>query len=148
MKYSVVIPVFNSQAIVGETVDRTCAFFEGEGLDYELLLVNDASRDGSWGIIQQKAEANPKIIAIDLLRNSGQHSANYCGFQHSTGDYVVTMDDDLQNPPEEIKHLIAKAAEVISCRGAISALSFTLSASQAGPLKTSAVMGVASPRST
>lgn len=111
MKYSVVIPVFNSQAIVGETVDRTCAFFEGAGLDYELLLVNDASRDGSWGIIQQKAEANPKIIAIDLLRNSGQHSANYCGFQHSTGDYVVTMDDDLQNPPEEIKHLIAKAAD-------------------------------------
>lgn len=111
MKYSVVIPVFNSQAIVGETVDRTVAFFEREGLDYELILVNDASRDGSWEVIRQKAETNQKVIAIDLLRNSGQHSANYCGFQHSTGDYLVTMDDDLQNPPEEIKHLIAKAAE-------------------------------------
>ena len=53
MKYSVVIPVFNSQAIVGETVDRTCAFFESEGLDYELLLVNDASRDGSWEVIER-----------------------------------------------------------------------------------------------
>lgn len=111
MKYSVVIPVFNSEAIVGETIDRTCAFFEGQGLDYELLLVNDASRDGSWDVIRQKAESNPRVIAIDLLRNSGQHSANYCGFQHSTGDYVVTMDDDLQNPPEEIQHLIDKAAE-------------------------------------
>ncbi len=111
MKYSVVIPVFNSHAIVGETVDRTVAFFEREGLDYELLLVNDASRDGSWEVIRGKAQANPKVIAIDLLRNSGQHSANYCGFQQATGDYVVTMDDDLQNPPEEIIHLISKAAE-------------------------------------
>ncbi len=111
MKYSVVIPVFNSEAIVGRTIDRTCAFFEAQGLDYELLLVNDASRDGSWDVIRQKAESNPRVIAIDLLRNSGQHSANYCGFQHSTGDYVVTMDDDLQNPPEEIQHLIDKAAE-------------------------------------
>jgi glycosyltransferase involved in cell wall biosynthesis len=111
MKYSVVIPVFNSEAIVGETIDRTCAFFEGQGLDYELLLVNDASRDGSWDVIRQKAESNPRVIAIDLLRNSGQHSANYCGFERSTGDYVVTMDDDLQNPPEEIRHLIDKAAE-------------------------------------
>ena len=105
MKYSVVIPVFNSEAIVGETIDRTCAFFEGQGLDYELLLVNDASRDGSWDVIRQKAESNPRVIAIDLLRNSGQHSANYCGFQHSTGDYVVTMDDDLQNKRYNISTL-------------------------------------------
>ena len=110
-KYSVVIPVFNSEAIVGDTIDRTCAFFDAQGLDLELILVNDGSRDRSWQVIAEKARQDPRIVAIDLLRNRGQHTANYCGFQHATGDFVVTMDDDLQNPPEEIAHLIGKAAE-------------------------------------
>jgi len=111
LKYSVVIPVFNSEAIVGDTIDRTRAFFDEHELDFELILVNDGSRDRSWDTIAAKAREDARIIAIDLLRNSGQHTANYCGIQHATGDYLVTMDDDLQNPPEEIVHLIAKAAE-------------------------------------
>jgi len=119
MKYSVVIPVFNSQDVVGETVNRTVAFFRGEGLACEILLVNDGSHDGSWDVIKHKVHEYREVVAIDLLRNYGQHVANLCGFSHATGDYVITMDDDLQNPPEEIKKLIDKAAEgydlVIGC---------------------------------
>lgn len=111
LKYSVVIPVFNSQAIVGDTVDRTVAFFESQGFGYEIVLVNDGSRDGSWEVIKGKALANPHVKAINLLRNYGQHNANICGFRHTTGDYVITMDDDGQNPPEEILPLIQKARE-------------------------------------
>lgn len=111
MKYSVVIPVYNSAPIVGETIDRTVSFFDRAGYDYELILVNDGSRDPSWEIISQKALQNPRIISINLLRNYGQHAANLCGFRASTGDYVVTMDDDLQNPPEEIERLINAAGD-------------------------------------
>ena len=110
-KYSVVIPVFNSEKIVGETIDRTVAFFRREGLEFELIMVNDGSFDGSWGVIQKKAHEYREVTAVNLLRNYGQHAANLCGFRQSQGDYVITMDDDLQNPPEEIKKLIEKAAE-------------------------------------
>ncbi|MHC4639929.1 MAG: glycosyltransferase [Planctomycetota bacterium] len=86
LKYSAVIPVFNSEDIVGATIDRTVDFFERHNLDYELILVNDGSRDSSWSVVCRKASANPKIVAIDLLRNYGQHTANFCGFQHAAGD--------------------------------------------------------------
>ena len=111
LKYSVVIPVYNSEKIVGETVARTRAFFEKSKLDFEIILVNDASPDGSWRVISALARADRRIKAISLLRNYGQHNANLCGFRHASGDRLVTMDDDLQNPPEEIAHLIAKADE-------------------------------------
>ncbi|MHC4060336.1 MAG: glycosyltransferase family 2 protein [Planctomycetota bacterium] len=111
LKYSAVIPVFNSEHIVGTTIDRTVDFFERHRLDYEIILVNDGSRDSSWSVVCRKASASPKIVAIDLLRNYGQHTANFCGFQHAAGDYVITLDDDMQNPPEEIIHLIDKAKE-------------------------------------
>lgn len=111
VKYSVVIPVYNSADIVGTTIDRTVDLFEKNNWDYEMILVNDKSHDSSWEVVSQKALANPNIVAIDLLRNYGQHTANFCGFQHATGDYVITLDDDLQNPPEEIVHLINKAKE-------------------------------------
>jgi glycosyltransferase involved in cell wall biosynthesis len=111
MKYSVVIPVYNSERIVGETIARTRAFFESKKLDFEIILVNDASPDGSWKVISDAARADARIKAVNLLRNYGQHNANLCGFRLASGDWLVTMDDDLQNPPEEIAHLIGKAAE-------------------------------------
>jgi len=104
--YSVVIPVFNSEAIVGETIDRVVSFFDEAGLRFELVLVNDGSRDGSWNLIKQRALADARIVALSLLRNSGQHHANLAGFRETTGDYVITMDDDLQNPPDQIEVLI------------------------------------------
>src|SRR5262245_21027677 len=107
--YSIVVPVYNSAEIVGETVDRIVAVFEGAGLRYELVLVNDGSRDSSWDVIAEKARSNPHLIALNLLRNSGQHQANLAGLRESSGDYVITMDDDLQNPPEEALRLIDAA---------------------------------------
>ena len=110
-KYSVVIPVYNSGNIVGETIERTVAFFQQRDLDYELILVNDGSKDKSWHVICEKARSNPAILGINLIRNYGQHTATLCGFRHASGEYVITLDDDLQNPPEEIIHLINKAQE-------------------------------------
>ena len=110
-KYSVVIPVFNSEAIIATTVQRTMEFFEGHQLQYEIVLVNDGSSDGSWATIKQLAMNNPTVKSINLLKNYGQQNANLCGFHMSRGDWIITMDDDLQNPPEEIEKLINKANE-------------------------------------
>ncbi|MEW6355020.1 MAG: glycosyltransferase family 2 protein [Planctomycetota bacterium] len=110
-KYSVVIPVYNSEGIVGTTIDRACAFFEKHGFDYEIILVNDGSRDGSWEVVRDKARGNPRLIAMNLLHNYGQHTAVLCGLRKSAGDYVITLDDDMQNPPEEMIRLIEKAKE-------------------------------------
>jgi glycosyltransferase involved in cell wall biosynthesis len=107
--YSVVIPVFNSESIVAETIARTVAFFESHNLSFELILVNDASTDGSWDVLVAAAQRYPEVRALNLLRNYGQHSANLAGLRRTRGDYVITMDDDLQNPPEEIIHLIGEA---------------------------------------
>jgi glycosyltransferase involved in cell wall biosynthesis len=107
--YSVVVPVFNSADLVGHTVDRIVEVFEQAGLSYQLVLVNDGSRDGSWEVIAGKARANPRVVAINLLQNYGQHHANVAGFREATGDFVITMDDDLQNPPEEALVLIDEA---------------------------------------
>jgi glycosyltransferase involved in cell wall biosynthesis len=110
-RYSVVVPVFNSERIVGHTVDRIIEVFEAADLDYELILVNDGSSDGSWRVIADKACALPHVTALNLLRNYGQHRANLAGFRESTGDYVITLDDDLQNPPDQALLLIERAME-------------------------------------
>jgi glycosyltransferase involved in cell wall biosynthesis len=107
--YSVVIPVFNSADIVGDTIDRTVAFFREHGLTFEIVCVNDGSRDDSWQVLEAKAAQHREIVPINLLRNYGQHNANLCGFRHARGDWVVTIDDDLQNPPEEILKLLVEA---------------------------------------
>lgn len=109
--YSVVIPVYNSQDLVGATIDRVVEVFESAGLRYQVVLVNDGSRDGSWDVIAERARTSPHVVALDLLRNYGQHHANLAGLRESTGDYVITMDDDLQNPPDQALLLIEKALE-------------------------------------
>ena len=110
-KYSVVIPVYNSSGIVGHVIDQTKSFFEKKQWDYEIILVNDGSRDQSWNVISQYAARDSHIVAVNLMRNYGQHTAVYCGFKYSSGDYVITIDDDLQNPPREIIHLVEKVKE-------------------------------------
>ena len=109
--YTAVIPVFNSAEILGETIAQTVRFFEEQQLEYELVLVNDGSVDSSWEVIRDNAAKNSRIVGINLLRNYDQHTANLCGLQNATGDYVITLDDDLQNPPQEIAHLIQTARE-------------------------------------
>ncbi|MGZ4446189.1 MAG: glycosyltransferase family 2 protein [Nocardioides sp.] len=108
-RYSVVIPVYNSERIVGTTVDRVVETFTAAGLDHEVVLVNDGSTDRSWEVIAEKARTIPQVVALDLLKNYGQHHANLAGLRESTGDYVITMDDDLQNPPDQALLLIDAA---------------------------------------
>ncbi len=107
--YTVVIPVYESEAVVGDSVDRVVEVFETAGLSYEIVLVNDGSRDGSWDVIAGRARNNPHIVAVNLLRNYGQHSANLAGLREAKGDYVITMDDDGQNPPDQVLLLIDEA---------------------------------------
>ncbi|NOH04656.1 MAG: glycosyltransferase family 2 protein [Chloroflexi bacterium] len=107
-KYTIVIPVYNSSSIIGKVVEHTVKFFEQHSWNYEIILINDGSRDQSWSVISEQASRYPYITAINLMRNYGQHTAVYCGFKYSSGDYVITIDDDFQNPPEEIIHLIEK----------------------------------------
>jgi glycosyltransferase involved in cell wall biosynthesis len=109
--YSIVIPVYNSSRIVGETVDRVLQVFGEAGLRHELILVNDGSPDSSWDVIAAKAAEHPNVTALDLLHNYGQHYANTAGLRESTGDYVITMDDDLQNPPDQALVLIDAAMQ-------------------------------------
>jgi glycosyltransferase involved in cell wall biosynthesis len=107
--YSIVIPVFNSVGVVDATVDRVTEVFEEAGLRHQVVLVNDGSRDGSWEVIADRARRSPGVVALNLLRNYGQHHANLAGMREATGDYVITMDDDLQNPPDQALLLIEKA---------------------------------------
>ena len=107
--YSVVIPVYNSESIVGDTLEQVAAFFEERGLSYEIIAVNDGSRDRSWEVVKDRALHNPNITALNLLHNYGQHNANLAGFREARGDYLITMDDDLQNPPDQIMVLIDEA---------------------------------------
>ena len=107
--YSVVIPVYNSEDLVGTTVETVIEVLAGEALSYEVILVNDGSRDGSWDVIADLAQRLPHVVALNLLRNYGQHHANLAALRESKGDYVITMDDDGQNPPGEVLKLIDEA---------------------------------------
>ena len=108
-RYSIVIPVYNSEQIVATTVDEVVRVFTEHGLEHEVILVNDGSPDDSWSVIADKARTTPNVVALDLLHNYGQHYANLAGLRESTGDYVITMDDDLQNPPDQALLLIDEA---------------------------------------
>lgn len=107
--YSIVIPVYNSEQIVGDTVDRVVEVFTRAGLRFELILVNDGSPDDSWSVISERASRHEQVVALDLMRNYGQHYANLAGLTEARGDYVITMDDDLQNPPDQALVLIDAA---------------------------------------
>ncbi|WP_342325428.1 undecaprenyl-phosphate 4-deoxy-4-formamido-L-arabinose transferase [Kosakonia sp. BYX6] len=111
-KVSVVIPVYNEQESLPELIRRTTASCEQLAVEYEILLVDDGSSDDSAQLLTEAAEQpGSHIVAVMLNRNYGQHSAIMAGFNHVTGDLIITLDADLQNPPEEIPRLVAKANE-------------------------------------
>ena len=106
-----VVPVYNSELSLRELVHRL-----GEALPpctaaYEAILVNDGSRDGSWAVVRALTHELPWVRGIDLMRNYGQHNALLAGIRAARHEVVVTMDDDLQNPPEEIPRLLEELAE-------------------------------------
>lgn len=109
-KISVVIPVFNEQESLPALIRRTQAACQQTGKDFEILLIDDGSSDDSASMITMAAETQDSpIVAILLNRNYGQHSAIMAGFSNVTGDLIITLDADLQNPPEEIPRLVAAA---------------------------------------
>lgn len=105
MKLSIVIPVFNSEKIINHTVEEIFKTLT-DNYEFELILINDGSSDNSGEIIHQIAKENENVIAISLLKNYGQHTAILCGIKNSSGDYIINMDDDLQNPPSELPKMI------------------------------------------
>ncbi len=110
--YSVVVPVYNSQYTLRELFERLHKVFNSISKTYEVIFVNDCSRDGSWQVLETLQKDFPEqVVAIHLSRNFGQHNALMCGFNHVKGDFVITIDDDLQIPPEEILKLITRQAE-------------------------------------
>lgn len=108
---SVVVPVYNSETSLPELVARLGEVLPALTNRYELILVNDASPDNSWEIIQSLADAHPWVRGINLMRNYGQHNALLCGVRAARCEVVITMDDDLQHPPEELPKLIGKLAQ-------------------------------------
>jgi len=108
---SVVIPVYNSEANLDDLITRLATVLNGSGGEFEVLLVDDGSRDSSWAAICSLALANSWVRGIHLMRNYGQHNALLCGLRSARYAITVTMDDDLQHPPEEIPTLTAKINE-------------------------------------
>lgn len=107
MKISIVVPVYNAGKVLLELQDRIESTFAGTSYTYEIVFVDDYSRDDSWEVIKELKKKFPgKIHGVRFARNFGQHNAIFCGLHYSIGDFVVTMDDDLQNPPEEILKLL------------------------------------------
>lgn len=108
---SVVVPVYNSAQTLASLVERVARTLEPAAGDYEIVFVNDGSRDASWDAVRVLAGDNPFVHGINLMRNYGQHNALLCGIRAARYGVIVTMDDDLQNPPEEIPRLLEKLAE-------------------------------------
>jgi glycosyltransferase involved in cell wall biosynthesis len=108
---SVVVPVYNSAATVSKLARRIEEAVAPIGVPYELVLVNDGSRDDSWPCIVDVARHDSRVRGLNLARNYGQHNALLAGIRAARHAVVVTLDDDLQNPPEEIPKLLAKLEE-------------------------------------
>lgn len=108
---SIVVPVYNSEAILPELISRLGNVLPGLAKRFEVILVNDGSRDGSWGVVCELEAKYTWVYGINLMRNYGQHNALLCGIRAAKYKVIVTMDDDLQNPPEEIPKLLNKLAE-------------------------------------
>jgi len=103
---SVIVPVYNSEASISELVNRIDRAMSAEEKTFEIILVNDGSHDCSWNVICDSFKSHHNIRGINLLRNYGQHNALLCGVRAANGLLCVTMDDDLQHPPEELPRLL------------------------------------------
>jgi glycosyltransferase involved in cell wall biosynthesis len=108
---SAVCPVFNGEASLGELYHRLVSALSLVAAEYEIVFVNDQSSDKSWKIIASLAAQDPRVHGIDLMRNYGQHNALLCGIRAARFDTIVTLDDDLQHPPEEIAKLLERLDE-------------------------------------
>ena len=106
LAWLIVIPVFNEADNLPTLYERVTKTMEGIGRSYELILVDDGSRDATEKILRDLWSKDGRIRKIRFLRNFGQHPAVIAGFERARGDFIVTLDADLQNPPEEIPKLL------------------------------------------
>ncbi|UNK48889.1 glycosyltransferase family 2 protein [Lysobacter sp. S4-A87] len=103
---SVVVPVYAGASALAELAQRTATSMSTAGLTHELILVDDRGDPRAWPMICEIARSRPEVRGIRLGRNFGQHAATACGIAHARGEWVVTMDDDLEHPPEAIPKLV------------------------------------------
>ncbi len=103
---SILIPVFNSEHTLDDLVSRLYQVLPKVSSTFEIILVNDGSRDQSWEKIKSLGQRHSYVHGINLMRNYGQHNALLCGLREAHNEIVITLDDDLQNPPEEISKLL------------------------------------------
>lgn len=108
---SVIVPCYNSAETLPLLIKRLIPVLEARQAAYEIVLVDDGSSDVTWQAIQVLAAQYSTVLGFTLMRNSGQHNALLCGIRAAQHDVIVTLDDDLQNPPEEIPRLLAKLDE-------------------------------------
>lgn len=105
--YSVCIPVYNSEKTLEDLYTRISSVFKAITDNYEIILVDDGSRDSSWEIMKKLHTKDQRVKVVSLTKNFGQHNALMCAFNFVRGEKIITMDDDLQHPPEEIPKLIS-----------------------------------------
>jgi glycosyltransferase involved in cell wall biosynthesis len=111
LSISVVVPVYNGEKSIRPLIKRLAASLPAIAAQFEVILVNDNSPDQSWVLINELHDEYPFVRGIRLMRNYGQHNATLCGVRAAVYPVIVTMDDDLQHPPEEIHKLIEKLVE-------------------------------------
>jgi len=111
VRVSTVVPVFNEERSLPELHRRIAAALDGAGMEFEALYVDDGSRDGSVRVLRDIADRDPRAVIVVLNRNYGQHAAIFAGMAESQGRTVVTLDADLQNPPEEIPAVVRRVEE-------------------------------------
>ena len=117
---SVIVPVYNEEAGLPALFDRLYAALDAFGASYEVVFINDGSRDRSAAVLREQWQRRPDVTRVILLAaNAGQHMAIMAGFENCRGDVIVTLDADLQNPPEEIGKLVDKVREGYDCVGSI-----------------------------
>ena len=112
MNYSIIIPVYNGEFTVEPLFKRLYTFFLTMNTSFEVVFIYDCGKDNSWNVLEKLKYEYPNLIKlIKLSRNFGQHNALICGFEFATGDFLITMDEDLQHAPEDIIKLINKQHE-------------------------------------
>jgi dolichol-phosphate mannosyltransferase len=110
-KLSIIVPTYNEEGSIAELCDRLLAVLDGLGVPFEVILVNDGSKDGTLAAMRIAAARRREIKVIALKRNSGQTAALMCGIDHSSGDIIISIDADLQNDPADIPLLLEKITQ-------------------------------------
>lgn len=108
---SIVVPVYGGASMLEELHRRVAETLEAAGYLFELILVDDRGHEGNWNAISALSERDPRVVGIRLTKNFGQHAATICGLANATGRWVVTMDEDLEHPPEALPAMLQACQE-------------------------------------